>query len=1169
MFIFLFISIFISINSFFLSNSSNYSKDIHYFLRGNPDAIGQKIIECLWGKEKNYTCALIIIRDNLDDAFVYLSDEIILNGIKIILNNDKANILINIVIESIHNKTGLLEYLYKSINITDNGINVLDYAINIINEIENPEQNNRYIIRNLSRIINHIYIKEVIDILYYNSSTNIINVIEFFVQNAHPYDEVYKVIKDNLFQYKDIIKDLLINLLISYENRNALVKIIANFLKYNKQIFPSLKKVFRDEYFRSLLKELLNYDDTFLNNIKDVLIENPEILNGFLDFAENEEVIDGGEELYINMKNSSYIMEKLPDYLAYLNGRNKKYIEDLMILFLQVFEKLYGKKQFLEYTIENLQSSLWNFLIKNGATSFNISEDCFFLFNYTFLNYAEGKNYFSRYITKFILESPKNKGDFLNFDNCMDLGINSKFQDDNLSFTIEPVFIMNIYDSKEYKHFLKNNSLFEKLYYIYNYCFPYGIKKGSGSKEDSMCSDNDYNQIIKFISHLYLDINITYINSMSLTKEEIKVNNSEKRIGIISLFIIVLPIIIKIILIISKKVIIYKKKNSSLSKLLIILNNNLNFIKNGKELFNFNIGNTNFNNVSGITYLKGLIGLSIILTIFGQTFFILINYPMKEFGAYKYYNFVDNILYTIVFIGFRYSPRILFSCSGYTLIYKYLSFIEQGQGYYFIKFFIRQSYKYLLSFIFIIMLKFSLHNVIFLLRDAKRPALFLYQKFMENHDLIKKFLTLLLSFSFNGSKSNSNQSVIYFYYIPINEIFFFIFGTILISFCYKYKLRLDVIIIYIFVILYIIKIFVYIFYFLPEEKMYTTTGYYLFDYGLALVNPLFNLPSFIIGMFFGLTNYCVQKGITSLYRENNNYKLFHLLNDEFNKNIINNIKDDGSDSNKNINNNKDIKEIDNKKIEDYLSADNEKNGEKVYSERIKKMPFLIWPIIFLNFNKRNKDRLLFNIIIILSFILLIIFISAKIIYLAVSPDLYSNKDVKSFIKQLSLENLITNIGFNILYLIDIELAVFIVQFGIFILFFKEYEVFRNFFNHIYWSFLVKSYFSFILISIPLILFIFYGNESVVRLSIYNIIFFSVINFNIIFVAIIIFYSCFDLPFKKIFKYFINGNDIIDQDEEDEDKDSNDDNNDKQEYEDDRILIDMDDKDEIQSFKYKL
>ena len=34
-------------------------------------------------------------------------------------------------------------------------------------------------------------------------------------------------------------------------------------------------------------------------------------------------------------------------------------------------------------------------------------------------------------------------------------------------------------------------------------------------------------------------------------------------------------------------------------------------------------GNTNFNNVSGITYLKGLIGLSIILTIFGQTFFTL------------------------------------------------------------------------------------------------------------------------------------------------------------------------------------------------------------------------------------------------------------------------------------------------------------------------------------------------------------------------------------------------------------------------------------------------------------------------------------------------------------------------------------------------------------------
>ena len=38
------------------------------------------------------------------------------------------------------------------------------------------------------------------------------------------------------------------------------------------------------------------------------------------------------------------------------------------------------------------------------------------------------------------------------------------------------------------------------------------------------------------------------------------------------------------------------------------------FIKNGSELFNFDLNTTNFNNVNGLTYIKGLIGLSIILT---------------------------------------------------------------------------------------------------------------------------------------------------------------------------------------------------------------------------------------------------------------------------------------------------------------------------------------------------------------------------------------------------------------------------------------------------------------------------------------------------------------------------------------------------------------------------
>ena len=62
-----------------------------------------------------------------------------------------------------------------------------------------------------------------------------------------------------------------------------------------------------------------------------------------------------------------------------------------------------------------------------------------------------------------------------------------------------------------------------------------------------------------------------------------------------------------------------------------------------------------------------------------------------------------------------------------------------------------------------------------------------------------------------------------------------------------------------------------------------------------------------------------------IIKENSEIKVESNNNPNYVEMNTNNEKDD-----------KDIKEIDNKKIEDYLSADNEKNGEKVYSERIKK-----------------------------------------------------------------------------------------------------------------------------------------------------------------------------------------------------------------------------------------
>ena len=66
-------------------------------------------------------------------------------------------------------------------------------------------------------------------------------------------------------------------------------------------------------------------------------------------------------------------------------------------------------------------------------------------------------------------------------------------------------------------------------------------------------------------------------------------------------------------------------------KWILYLNEFFNIFKNGSELFNFSLNNTNFNNFNGMTYIKGLIGISVILTIGGQTYIALVNLPTRVY----------------------------------------------------------------------------------------------------------------------------------------------------------------------------------------------------------------------------------------------------------------------------------------------------------------------------------------------------------------------------------------------------------------------------------------------------------------------------------------------------------------------------------------------------------
>ena len=295
-----------------------------------------------------------------------------------------------------------------------------------------------------------------------------------------------------------------------------------------------------------------------------------------------------------------------------------------------------------------------------------------------------------------------------------------------------------------------------------------------------------------------------------------------------------------------------------------------------------------------------------------------------------------------------------------------------------------------------------------------------------------------------------------------------------------------------------------------------------------MLNPLFNLPFYLIGIYFGLINFSIQKGISLFKKEKDSYAMIELL--EKNETPIKNNDNDNNGSNNDNIQNKIISENEVNKISFDQSFE---NGQKInadhfeLNDKLIEMPFLLLPIKFLNFHQGYNKKCLIKLII-LFFVIFIIF-SSSILQIILSYKEKYNKDENLY----SLEGIISNQFLNIFYLIDIELIVFMINWILFVLYSKseKNKEFLDFLNARYWLFFVKSYFSFTLVSIPINLYTFYQSEIIVKLEIGNIYLYYFINIIFILLIDILLYSCFEFPLKKIFKTFFIKEEIIELDNE--------------------------------------
>lgn len=573
--------------------------------------------------------------------------------------------------------------------------------------------------------------------------------------------------------------------------------------------------------------------------------------------------------------------------------------------------------------------------------------------------------------------------------------------------------------------------------------------------------------------------------------------------------------------------------------------------ENGEELFNSSITSSKINNYSGLIYIKGLRGINMIFLVFGFMFFDLLNSPAMIFGEYSFIEFMANFWYLAYSYGIRVAPRVLFSCSGYYLYYKFMCFlddciedsqtkkaekedresklspdykkkeIEVEETYqkrnkedvkwsYLLKFLLYQSHKVIIFFVTLLGYRYIMYKIIANLKSQAPMWKMYYSTSIEPISFwhLLSAMTTIPSFD-PTSTIFDEENALNFFWIVYNEFVFFIVGVFIVFIGYRYKSRIDRFLIMIIPILLVFKIAY--FFISPSGTLLPNVYYYYQNYGKLMTTPYFNLIYFLIGMYFSSLNYVVQKGI------------------------------------------------------DYEEATNQDK------------PFLLLSVRNVNFFK-EKSKVFIYIFCGIGIIFMIIFILFQQFYFLIDYQVYLKELRRNKgkypneqpnwttylldLKQMHLETFLSSKLIGFFMVIDIDILIYLIHWVCFGLYVKGNNCLNDFFGNSLWLPIDKCYFCFIMLTNIIIYYILAQCETRINFNMYNLFLYGMISAFIILIASFICYVFYELPMKRFIKFLYNKNesegnssmfnsyllnnqtlvkpeDLLAEEEEEEDDDDND------------------------------
>ena len=319
--------------------------------------------------------------------------------------------------------------------------------------------------------------------------------------------------------------------------------------------------------------------------------------------------------------------------------------------------------------LEDLISNLLSFSIydvsKNPNEDDNFKEEaskCLQSYDIFYKKNDENARFYYLYLLYY--DSSKSKNDLGSYNDCM------KKQ------TV-PLSNLNITEERKKKleedstfivfqvHEKKNNSFANISYQENEYLVGLCIKKG--------CSENVLKKVLARVNQ-----EITFFENF--TNDDVEVydlDNNKYKVKDYWFYCIPSFIIFLFILFSCFKFFPNKLFSIMNARRYIQMKECFNLKNNHEEIFGNYQENSNIvSNDTGLSIIKGLRGLNMIAVLLSTSFFYIYHLPTKIYSKDTFKEFIQSIYFASIYYGSRFGIKILYSMSGFELVYKMLNYLD-------------------------------------------------------------------------------------------------------------------------------------------------------------------------------------------------------------------------------------------------------------------------------------------------------------------------------------------------------------------------------------------------------------------------------------------------------------------------------------------------------------